>query len=455
MYQPLVFKLNSAKYDILNNSFKSTDIKLSSTINIPLISLGFHNFMHRTKNSMSITSKLSTTNKFYYVVNPFEPIISNYDESLNNLTKQYLSIKEDMPEITSRSFYKMWEIIYLFNLVDKPELTCATLAESTNAFIQAIINFREKLGLGISKDKIFQVAIATQRKGKHVENSKQFLGWIEKTRPGLINRYKTISHKKALNHKSKSSSDITQVKTISLFKKDIEKSKSYADLVIANGSFEWEDKNYQEQEAYQLILGEIIAALRVQAESGHFVLRMFETFTIMSIKLIYLLSSFYEETFIHKPFYSRISSSEKYIICKNFKYNPKKDSSELDKKIKSLEKVLEAMTSNKFTYDIYPDLEFPSGYLTKFKFINTKIANPQQIMINEIVKYIKDNNYFGDNYHMFKEKQIEATKWWVSNFYPPSNNLYQKNKEDLQQLLKSSQEKNEMEETKFINTLVK
>ena len=444
MYQPLVFKLDLAKSDILNVSFKSTDIKHSSTINIPLISLGFHNFMYRTKNSMSITSKLSTTNKFYYVVNPFEPIISNYDESLNNLTKQYLSIKGDTPEVTSRSFYKMWEIIYLFNLVDKPELTCAILAESTNAFIQAIISFREKLGLGISKDKIFQVAIATQIKGKHVENSKQFLGWAKKTKPGLIN-----------THKNKSSGDITQIKTISLFKKDMEKSKTYADLVTANGSFEWEDKNYQEQEAYQLILGEIIAALRVQAASGHFVLRMFETFTIMSIKLIYLLSSFYEETFIHKPFYSRMTSSEKYIICKNFKYDPKKDSAELDKKIKSLEKVLEAMTSNKFTFDIYPDLEFPTGYLNKFKFINIKIANPQQIMINEIVIYIKDNNYFGDNYHMFKDKQIEATKWWVSNFYPPSNNLYQKNKEDLQKLLKLSLEKCEMDETKFINTLVK
>ena len=79
------------------------------------------------------------------------------------------------------------------------------------------------------------------------------------------------------------------------------------------------------------------------------------------------------------------------------------------------------MTSNKFTFDIYPDLEFPTGYLNKFKFINIKIANPQQIMINEIVKYIKENNYYGEKYHNFREKQIEATKWWVNYFYPPSD----------------------------------
>ena len=87
--------------------------------------------------------------------------------------------------------------------------------------------------------------------------------------------------------------------------------------------------------------------------------------------------------------------------------------------------------------------------------MNFKVANPQQIMINDIVSYIKENNYFGEKYHMYREKQIEATKWWASNFYPPSNNLYAKNKEDLHKLLKTSQEKYHAEQAKFISTLIK
>ena len=87
--------------------------------------------------------------------------------------------------------------------------------------------------------------------------------------------------------------------------------------------------------------------------------------------------------------------------------------------------------------------------------MNIKIANPQQIMINEIVKYIKENNYFGEKYHSFREKQIDATKWWVSNLYPPSNNLYEINKEENKTLLITIQKKNDMEYNNFITTLIK
>jgi 23S rRNA U2552 (ribose-2'-O)-methylase RlmE/FtsJ len=451
MYQPFIFKLESGKSDILDKEPTSDNLILSSTINNPLSRLGFHTFIHRTKNAMSITNNLQTKNKFYYVVNPFEHVISNYEDSLKNLTKVYLGIKEDTPEILSRAFYKLWEILFLFGVADKKVLTYAALAEGPGAFIQAVINYRQKLIGNISKDKIFGVTIHPE-KGKYIEMGKQFLGFYNKQTPGLIQIHDTVPTSEASKHKAKDNGDITQVKTISLFKKDIEKSKTYADLVTADGGFDWDDENYQEQEGYQLILGEIIAALRVQAKGGSFVLKIFETFTIPSIKLIYLLSSFYEETYIYKPFFSRASNSEKYVVCKGFKFEQNKA---LDNKIKSLEKVLEGMNSMKFVFDIYPDLDLSAEYLDKFTFMNIKIANPQQIMINEIVKYIKENNYFGEKYHMFREKQIEATKWWVSNFYPPSNNLYAKNKEELDKLMKTSQEKYQMEQTKFISQLVK
>ena len=37
-------------------------------------------------------------------------------------------------------------------------------------------------------------------------------------------------------------------------------------------------------------------------------------------------------------------------------------------------------------------------------------------MINNLVVYIKSNNYFGDMYHNYRDKQISANKWWISNF---------------------------------------
>ena len=454
MYQPFIFKLESGKSDILDKPVSKDNLILSSTINFPLFSLGFHSFLHRTKNAMSITNNLPTKNKFYYIVSPFEHVIANYEDSLKKLTNQYLNMKEDTPEILSRAFYKMWEMLFLFDLASKKEITYAALAEGPGAFIQATIAFREKLGRGISKDKIFGVTIHPE-KGKYIEMGKQFMGFYNKINPGLINIHETVGTKQLKKHTSKDNGDITQVKTIGNFKKDIEKSKTYADLVTADGGFDWDNENYQEQEGYQLIFGEIVAALKVQNKSGHFVLKIFESFTIPTIKMIYLLSSFYEETYIYKPFFSRQSNSEKYIVCKGFKYDQNKDASLLKTKLASLEGVLEGMTSKQFVFDIYPELMVPPEYLERFKFINIEIANPQQIMINEIIKYIKENNYFGEKYHTYRDAQIEATKWWVSNFYPPSNNLFEKNKEDLQKMLKSSEDKYKAEETKFLSTLIK
>ena len=74
----------------------------------------------------------------------------------------------------------------------------------------------------------------------------------------MIKIHKTYPIEVASKYKSRDNGDITQVKTISLFKRDINKTKKFADIVSADGGFEWNDENYQEQEAYQLILGETL-----------------------------------------------------------------------------------------------------------------------------------------------------------------------------------------------------
>jgi hypothetical protein len=96
MNKAFIFKLDSGKSDELDKSTakQQDNIILTSTINMPLISLGFHAFIHRTKNAMGITKNLKTQNKFYYVVNPYEHTIPNYNDSLKNLTTIYFGGKE-------------------------------------------------------------------------------------------------------------------------------------------------------------------------------------------------------------------------------------------------------------------------------------------------------------------------------------------------------------------------
>jgi len=119
-----------------------------------------------------------------------------------------------------------------------------------------------------------------------------------------------------------------------------------------------------------------------------------------------------------------------------------------------LEEIISKIDSNKFLNDIFVDNILPDDFINNFKFINTKLVNEQQILINEIVKYIKDNNYFGDRFHDCKNKQIEATKWWVGLFFPPSNNIYQTNKETVQQMLKNTVNKHLSDKEKFLSNFI-
>jgi 23S rRNA U2552 (ribose-2'-O)-methylase RlmE/FtsJ len=384
-----IYQINIGDSEILLDNNLSNVI-MSSTINIPLISLGFHHFYHKSKDIFkSKINNLKSENDFYYIINPFEYKIPNYEDSLIKVTNQYLNSNlDDIPV----KFYKLWEILYVFNLASKKDQTYISLNDDSKGFIQAFTNYKQKFGPLNSKDNIYS------------------------------------------NNK---------------------KNKQYADLITADGELVWDNDLYQEQESYELIINEIISALKLQNKSGDFILKIYELFTITSIKLIYLLSSFYTDAYIYKPYLSRTTDSEKYIVCKGFIYDQVKDSKILNTKITSLENILKNIDTNKYIYDIFPNLTLPDSYINKIKFINIKFVNQQYIMIHNIIKYIKDNNYYGDKYHAYRDKQITATKWWISMFFPPSKNLFEQNKNELEKQLNHYQEKNTMDFTNFISLLAK
>lgn len=429
MYNPHIFKLPT--FDIIsefNKQDKNSLFILSPMMTYPLFSLGFHHFIQRTKDAMNITNKLETKNEFYFVVNPFEISISNYEDNINNLSKIYLNISDEK-DILNNKFYKIWEMNFIFDIIGDKHITFASLAENPESLVQAIIHFREKiLNKDTSKDNIFSVNIYPEK---------------ESTKNDL-NQY--------AGAKTKTTNNISDIKTISVFKKEIEKTKKYANLVIADGENIWENKNNQEQESYKLLLGEILCALKVLEINGSFVLKIFDTFTIPTIKLVWLLTNFFEESYIYKPYFSRPNESEKYIICKNFKFN--QNDKVLITSQNNLEIILKALNTNYYLNNIIPNLDVPIELLNIFKFINIKFVNTQQIVINDIVKYIKDNNYFGDKYHEYRNNQIEATKWWINTFYPSSDILYKSNKENISKIIEETITKNNLEINKFTTQLI-
>jgi len=99
-----------------------------------------------------------------------------------------------------------------------------------------------------------------------------------------------------------------------------EKYKNKMDIVTADGGFDFSvDFNNQENIATQLIISEVFYALAMQKKGGTFVLKIFDIFHKPTIDILYLLSYYYTNVTIMKPYTSRVANSEKYVICQGFK----------------------------------------------------------------------------------------------------------------------------------------
>lgn len=378
MYSLLTFKLP------VNDTIpKSKDLAfLSPCIAPPLFKLGFHYYVSRTRETLiNIIKKIESKKKFYNIVNNFEPEIQDYNDTIQNLTKIYFNIKT---ESYSEDFYKMWEILSIFNIIPNDKINVGIIDTNLSDCNEAINNYVDKiLNKASSKINISNMEIQSSKK---------------------------------------------------IIKKNME-------LIVANSS----DTNYI------TILSELLGILNCQEKNGNLVFKMFDTFNMTMVKIMYTLSSLYEQVYIYKPYTSRLSDSEKYIICKKYKYSP--DDKNIKSLISDIEKIIEMSSGNKYLNDIFVDIEVPNDFINTIKFINIKLVNIEQIQVNEIIKYIQENNYFGDKYHTFKNNQIEASKWWVETFYPPTANIAKSSKETIDKLFNSYIEKNNSEKEKFIANL--
>ena len=55
--------------------------------------------------------------------------------------------------------------------------------------------------------------------------------------------------------------------------------------------------------------------------------------------------------------------------------------------------------------------------------MNNKLSAMEHLNINKIIEYKNGKNYFGEQYHKFRDHQIEANKWWESNFIKDDKKL--------------------------------
>ena len=259
-----------------------------------------------------------TLSKLNKELNDVKSLIDNYPKEWEIVKRQiheyeyiYTSsyYKKNISYISpiSRSYFKFREIYNSYPLLNSFEdklsdIKILCLAEAPGGFIQSILDLipNEKI------DKIHGITLIS-------EDSK-IPSWNH-----LIRKNKKVQ----FHTGGAGNGDLYDFKNVLSFIKDIQKSSVH--LITGDGGFDnSSDYSKQEEHSLKLIYSEIFMALNLQKRGGSFVCKIFDTFKKETIILLYILRSSYNEIYIHKPKISRLSNSEKYITCIDYKgYNHK------------------------------------------------------------------------------------------------------------------------------------
>ena len=410
---PIAGKLPTSKDNIFD--YKVNTI-LDTVVDYPKFSYGFQYFLHQTKDKTEMfTDPMYNKNKPYRIVNPFEHSIKEYDNSVADMAVKYFDLTTK-PRILDRAFYKLWEMIHIFDLIpiDQSNYVTAHLAEAPGAFVQATMYFRDKfIGNKYTTKNDKYHAITLHPDSEDILSlNKEFINYCAKEKPERFLPYATCKTSEIKNGEGGCNGDLTKVKTIKNFANTFGKDKR-AQFVTGDGGFDVKLENMQEQETSKLFLGQIITAIKIQEKGGNFVCKFFEAFTEPTVKYLYILTQLYEEVYLYKPLFSRESNSEKYVVCKNYLNTVEKN----EKLIKILEGILSESAGSKYIIDIFPEFKLPKEFVSMITIINSSIANKQFVAINEMIKYIELNNFYGDIYKQYRNRQIKANEYWNTTYY--------------------------------------
>ena len=372
-YIPCILNMQTdSKKSILDTDI---DIELTNIIDYPKCSFGFHHYVHSLKKDTEILKQFENKKKVYLVTNNFEIEIDNYEKSISKEMHKFLKLNEKTPQIISLDFYKIWEILFMFDLFDNDIPLKTSILNDDGTALQTLLLFRNTYS-------------------KNFKNDEYYILKTDKINEKILNYYNKTNNIKN------------------------DKINDKIDLIISGINFNYENENIIEQMYYKTLFKNLLETLKNQKKNGSTIIKIFETFTNISIKCTLILSSLYEKIFIIKPLTSRQSTSEKFIICIGFKYTDK------DKEYKNAYEKINNININLNKYenmklcDIFKSYNIENQLKTRFIKLNTIITNNLFKAIGENVNFVNGQNYYGDKYQQYRDEQISANNFWIETFLP-------------------------------------
>jgi 23S rRNA U2552 (ribose-2'-O)-methylase RlmE/FtsJ len=254
-----------------------------------------HKMITTYKNKITPYYNNKTWDKYKKLSNEFELIFTTPN------TKSNVSLYNPV----SRSFFKMWEIIFdfqndllkSFSLKTTP-MKCLFLAEGPGGFLEAVMKYRNN-----KNDHYYGMTLRPDTKSIPEWKLKKFdmsnittLYGADNT-GNLYNLENTHYLEETLGANS-------------------------MEFITADGGFDFSsDFNNQEDQSMKLIRCEVYCALHLLKADGAFVLKIFDMFHHQTINLMSILKQCFKTIHIIKPLTSRPANSEKYLLCTGYMLN--------------------------------------------------------------------------------------------------------------------------------------
>ena len=335
-----------------------------------------------------------------------------YEFIHTNIPNQKISVSKIKP--ISRAFFKLIEIYNSHSIfTNNNPIKTFHLAEGPGGFIEATAYIRNNIN-----DTYYGMTL--------IDNNINIPNWSKAD--NMLKKYPNIKIEYGKDHKG----DLYNHQNLIYCKN---RYKNSMNVITADGGFDFSnDYNNQEISAFRLIFTQVAYAITMQANGGTFILKIFDMFETSTLEILYLLSCFYNKIIISKPNTSRSANSEKYIVCKYFKYN---NTDEISNKFINILKIFETLDFK--TYSIFSILNIPiqSYYKTHLLEINACLSHVQIDNILNTIKIITHKDKKHEKIQHLKSNNMQKCMNWCINNNIPYNKYFQQNNIFLGERLKN------------------
>jgi len=328
-----------------------------------------------------------------YYINPYEMLKPAVTYRSFKYNEKIVLKKYNIPEYpVSRAYYKMFEILHVFKLIDPKNSNLLSLGDAPGGFAQCFNHI-------FPKAKIKTISLNNSKKTK----DKLGLNDVD-----IIKYHKIIKSNKNIfiEYMKDKTGDILDLDNIRYMAK---KYQNKMDIIAGDAALSYYELYLlgvsKESQHTRLFLCEIIISLMCLKLGGSFCVKLYGRYTEVTAQIIQWLAEMFESVYLYKLKSIRITNNETFLICTKYKTL-----------FKDLEKILAELKKTPFDSFItsIADINLNDYLIKNIKLYNIGL-DKIKIFTHELgyELYIEENNF-----DYMRKKSVHKKQWdYVLNHF--------------------------------------